>query len=678
MNPDDLRRVETAPVDFKKIFEAAPGLFLVLLPNDPTYTIAAVSNAYAEGTFTRREEILGRGVFEVFPENPNDPTATGVSNLTASLRRVIATKAADALAVQKYDIRLPGSRRHEFEERYWSAVNSPVLNEDGTVQYIVHRVEDITDLLQLKSIEAEQGKVAEAQREIVRKELVWSSRELTRIKQLTVELRQQWRTFDTALSHTPDFTYVFDLEGRFTYANRSLLSLWQKSLGEAVGKNFFELEYPPELAARLQRQIQQVIDTKDVLRDLTPFTGPTGETREYEYIFVPIFATDGSVEAVAGSTRDITERRRIEAALAASERRLQQVFEQAPVAIAVFRGQDFIVELANPTYQALLPGRDLVGRRLADAVPEIGRPVWDVLKSVFRNGERFVANEWHITYDADQDGIAEDHWFNVAYDPLRESDGSVVGVIAVLTDVTVQMTGRKELERANRELEEFAYVASHDIQEPLRMVNVYTQLLLRQFSGEDAKAQQYAGFVRQGTRHMEQLIQDLLSYSSSVQKPESPVRSADLSAALAEAMDVLKTGIEESGAVITADPLPRVYGDTRQLAHVFQNVLSNALKYRRRDVPLSIHITAKFDGANCVVSVCDNGIGFEPQYAERIFGLFKRLHREEYPGTGLGLAICHRIIERYGGRIWAQGTPGRGACIFFSLRCVQGDNQGLE
>jgi len=126
------------------------------------------------------------------------------------------------------------------------------------------------------------------------------------------QLRQQWHTFDTALSHTPDFTYTFDLEGRFTYVNRALLSLWQKSLEEARGQNFFELGYPPDLAARLQRQIQQVVDTRKPVRDHTPFTGPTGETREYEYIFVPVLGSSGEVEAVAGSTRDVTERKQAE------------------------------------------------------------------------------------------------------------------------------------------------------------------------------------------------------------------------------------------------------------------------------------------------------------------------------------------------------------------------------
>jgi PAS domain S-box-containing protein len=151
--------------------------------------------------------------------------------------------------------------------------------------------------------------------------------DVTARKEAQSHLLQQWRTFDTALSNTPDFTYIFDLAGRFTYINRALLSLLQRSFEDVVGKNFFDLGYPPELAARLQRQIQEVIHTKAPLRDHTPFTGPTGETRHYEYIFVPVFTADGEVESVAGSTRDITDRNIAEEALRKSEERLTFALE---------------------------------------------------------------------------------------------------------------------------------------------------------------------------------------------------------------------------------------------------------------------------------------------------------------------------------------------------------------
>jgi light-regulated signal transduction histidine kinase (bacteriophytochrome) len=152
-----------------------------------------------------------------------------------------------------------------------------------------------------------------------------------------------------------------------------------------------------------------------------------------------------------------------------------------------------------------------------------------------------------------------------------------------------------------------------------------------------------------------------------VHKDELPAGVADLSLSLTEALSVLDNRIRQSGASITVQSLPTVVGDTAQLAHVFQNLLSNALKYAKSGTPPQIDICAAADGDHWIVSVQDNGIGFEPQYAERIFGLFKRLHKDEYEGTGLGLAICRRIVERYGGRMWAEGRPHEGATFFFAL-----------
>jgi signal transduction histidine kinase len=166
---------------------------------------------------------------------------------------------------------------------------------------------------------------------------------------------------------------------------------------------------------------------------------------------------------------------------------------------------------------------------------------------------------------------------------------------------------------------------------------------------------------------MEALLHDLLTFSRTIHTEEAPAGTADLSSALSQAMSVLKDRIEDAGAVITASVLPAVQGETGQMSLVFQNLLSNALKYQRNGTRPEVLIRAECEGTNCIISVRDNGIGFEPQYAERIFGLFKRLHKDEYPGTGLGLAICRRIIERYGGTIWAESSPGHGATFSFSL-----------
>jgi len=265
-------------------------------------------------------------------------------------------------------------------------------------------------------------------------------------------------------------------------------------------------------------------------------------------------------------------------------------------------------------------------------------------------------------------------WLEERATGISGEDGGILFIVGVVADVTERKRAEEEIRRkneelvkANRELEEFAYVASHDLQEPLRMVNIYSHLLVKRFSAGAPEAEQYAQFVRDGVVRMETLIKDLLTYSRTVQREDLPVGVADLSAALREAQTVLRPRIEESEAVIAAEPLPSVRGDTKQLAHVFQNLLSNALKYRSAARRPEIRISAQQEGGQWVVAVRDNGIGFEQKHAERIFGLFKRLHKDEYPGTGLGLAICQRIVERYGGRMWAEGRPEDGATLFFAL-----------
>ncbi|MBX9600695.1 MAG: PAS domain-containing protein [Bryobacteraceae bacterium] len=367
------------------------------------------------------------------------------------------------------------------------------------------------------------------------------------------------------------------------------------------------------------------------------------------------------------------ERARAEEARRRSEQRLQQVFTQAPVAICVLRGPDLLFELANQPFQSLVQRRDLVGHRLGDVLPELNADVWSAFERVLKSGQPFAANDFYIPYDQDGDGAIEDHWFNVVYHPLLEADGSVSGIVAVCSEVTVHVTARQELQRVNRELEEFAYAASHDLQEPLRMVNIYTEQILRRLATDDPKMNQFAAFVHQGVGRMHALIQDLLSYSRTVQRDDAPVGVADLQTALSEAISVLQNRIEEQSAVVDCDPLPSVRGETSQLAHVFQNLLSNALKYRKPDLPPRVRVSASQRDHSWVIAVEDNGIGFDQRYAERIFGLFKRLHKDEYPGTGLGLAICKRIVERYGGAMWAEGRPGDGATFFFSLARADAD-----
>ena len=199
------------------------------------------------------------------------------------------------------------------------------------------------------------------------------------------------------------------------------------------------------------------------------------------------------------------------------------------------------------------------------------------------------------------------------------------------------------------------------------MVTIYTQLMLDQKNASKEDLEKFSGFVLQGVKRMGALIQDLLSFSRAVHTEELIVGAADLSAAFEEAVSVLKGRIEETGARITVPVLPVTRGDTPQLSHVFQNILSNALKYQKPNVAPQIQVMAKRENAMWIISIRDNGIGFEPQHAERVFGLFKRLHKDEYPGTGLGLAIVKTLVERMNGSIAVQSTVGIGSTFTITL-----------
>jgi signal transduction histidine kinase len=233
-----------------------------------------------------------------------------------------------------------------------------------------------------------------------------------------------------------------------------------------------------------------------------------------------------------------------------------------------------------------------------------------------------------------------------------------------------------ELARSNKELEQFAFVASHDLQEPLRMVTSYMQLLKRQYGGQLGEdADEYIGFAVDGANRMHQLINALLTYSRVDTKGEPPVPTSS-EKALNQALLNLQVAIEERDAVVTYDELPAVTADEVQLAQLFQNLIGNAIKFGKEGGRPEVHISVRPVDGMWEFSVRDNGIGIDPKYSSRVFELFQRLHgREEYPGTGIGLAVCKRIVDRHGGRIWVESEPNRGSVFYFTLPAVSQEDE---
>lgn len=259
--------------------------------------------------------------------------------------------------------------------------------------------------------------------------------------------------------------------------------------------------------------------------------------------------------------------------------------------------------------------------------------------------------------------------------PIRDGEGNTLGVVLTFRDISEKRQAAKDAERArvnleqtNAELEQFAYAAAHDLREPLRAVSIYSQLLQKEYAGRlDGKADEFISVICDGVRRMETLLEGLLAYTRIIEGSVERQHSAEGQSALDGALAALSTAIQECGATVTSDPLPQLEMDPVHLEQLFQNLIGNALKYRSQRTP-SIHIGAVREEKGWVVTVSDNGIGIEPQYHQRIFGLFKRLHSSpKYEGTGIGLALCQKIVNRYGGRIWVKSDAGAGSVFHFFI-----------
>jgi light-regulated signal transduction histidine kinase (bacteriophytochrome) len=291
----------------------------------------------------------------------------------------------------------------------------------------------------------------------------------------------------------------------------------------------------------------------------------------------------------------------------------------------------------------------------------------EIAERLDRNGAEFY--EWQIN----RIQLPEGSWGVVCY--FRNISAAVSARMAIAERESELRRTNDELRRSNEDLNQFAFAASHDLQEPLRMITSYSQMLVRS-SGEhlDGEASLCVKFITEGTRRMRELLADLLAYTQVNQDPHE-AEFVNLNLVFQKEVEDLKTAIEESRAVVTSDDLPTVRGQEVHFRQLFQNLIGNALKYRS-ERQARIHVGLSKTAAGWRFSVADNGIGVDPEYHRNIFGVFKRLHGREIPGTGIGLAICQRVVERYGGRIWVESEVDRGCTFYFTLPATKGEMDG--
>jgi PAS domain S-box-containing protein len=395
-----------------------------------------------------------------------------------------------------------------------------------------------------------------------------------------------------------------------------------------------------------------------------------------EIMLSPLESAEGTL--VTAAIRDISVRKSAERHLAQMEGRYRGLLEAAPDAMVVVNPAGEIVLLNVQAEKQFGYRRDeLVGQKVKNIIPEgfAERLIADALRST----EDALAQQ--IGTGIELSGRRKDGTefpIEIMLSPLASAEGTLV--TAAVRDITTRKKAEasllqkvEELNRSNEELGQFAYIASHDLQEPLRMVASYTQLLARRYKGKlDSDADEFIAFAVDGASRMQRLIQDLLAYSRVGTKGKELLDTSG-EEALQHALVNLCGAIEASGAQVTHDALPDVLADEMQLVQLFQDLVGNAIKYQRGEIP-RVHISAARNGGKeWIFSVRDNGLGIDSQYFEKIFGMFQRLHkREEFAGTGIGLAICKKIAERHGGTISVESKVGQGSTFRFALTDSQG------
>ncbi len=464
-----------------------------------------------------------------------------------------------------------------------------------------------------------------------------------------------------------------DVNGIVTSWNRGAERIFGYSAEEMIGKPIATIAAPDRLD-EMPRILERIKHGERIDHYETVRRAKDGRLVDISLTVSPIHDEEGRVVGASKVARDITEQIRTRAALAEERERLRVTLNSIGDAVISTDNAGHVTYL-NPVAE------QLTGWRNSEA---IGRPLEQVFKIVNEDTREVVENPAaKVLREGKVIGLAN-HTLLIAKDgrersiddsgaPIRVNSGDISGVVLVFRDVTERRADERlrnaqalQLRRTNEELNQFAYAVTHDLREPLRNVLNFTQFLLRAVkNGSEADAQVSTRYIVEGVQRMEMLLDDLLTYSQAA-GPQDAAIPVDMNQALFNALENLKAIIAESGAVITHGDLPPALGIHAQIVQVFQNLISNAIKYRSAAAP-RVEIQARKNEHEWIFSVRDNGIGIQQQYQKSVFGLFKRLHGREIPGTGMGLAICSKIIERHGGRLWVNSQFGEGSEFCFSL-----------
>jgi PAS domain S-box-containing protein len=468
------------------------------------------------------------------------------------------------------------------------------------------------------------------------------------------------------------------LNGTIMSWNRAAVNLYGYTPEEAVGQHI-SLLAPPNMEGEMLDFIERIRKGENVYHHETVRQRKDKSLLNVSLSISPVYDSEGNVIAAATIARDITEKKRTEDALNRERSLLRAVFDTAVDAILTINDQGIILS-TNPASIKIFgyTHDELVGKNVKLLMPRPYTEEHDgYISSFLATGEKKIIGIGREVIGLRKDG--SEFPIDLAVGEAQTTEGRIF--TGIIRDISERKKSEAlvaahvaEVERSNAELEQFAYIASHDLQEPLRMVVSYMGLLNDRYMGKlDERADKYIGYAVEGASRMQQLVNDLLTYSriNSNAKPFVPISTQNV---VENVITGLTRVINEARAIVSVGELPEVLGDEGQLGQLFQNLISNAIKFMPESRDPHIEISVEPSNGKWLFSVKDNGIGIEESHAARIFQMFQRLHeRGRYEGSGIGLALAKKIVERHGGSIWFSSVPDEGTTFYFSIPRVQGE-----
>ncbi len=484
-------------------------------------------------------------------------------------------------------------------------------------------------------------------------------------------------------------------EMRIKLLNQAIIDVWDKG-SDIVGKLYSEVL--PELEnQQIYPQLEGVYDTgkpfhaRNQRVDLV--VDGRLQTYYFNYSFTPLFDQEGNVFGVMNTAADVTDLNIAKQKVEQSERNFRNMVKQAPVAMCIMIGPDHIVDVANDQFLTIWnkTEEEVLNKPIFQEIPSLhSQDLQSLLSRVYEQGESYTANERPVTYL--RHGKPVTGYQNFVYEPYKDAHGNVLGILTIATDVTEQVIARHKIEdivaertldlqKSNDELTQFAYITSHDLQEPARKIKTFSEMLEKRLGNEiDDKSALYVDKIKNSSERMLTLIRDVLGISQ-LSEERKQFSRVSLENILDETLGDFELMIEQQQVNIRRDSLPEISAIPIQMRQLFGNLISNAFKFSKKDEALELHITSRELEKNVPLKTelkpgrqyvqlkfKDNGIGFNQNNAEQIFNIFQRLHgKSEYQGTGIGLAMCKKIVENHSGYIYAESSPGEGAAFYVIL-----------